>query len=115
MRRMSRMEEERRPQFLIVALLILTLVVFGGAIYLQRQSADLRNRAQSPAKQPISIPTSRMSEGIELPEFTARDTEGRETRIAVRGDGNTLLFIFNPTCNLCEAGMRAWVSVSKKL
>jgi peroxiredoxin len=109
------MEEERRPRILLAALSVITLVVFGAVIYLWRQHAAPRNRARNSADQPTSIHSKRMSEGIELPEFIARDTQGREARIAARGNGITLLFIFNPACDRCEAGMPAWIKVSKKL
>src|SRR5262245_16710586 len=112
---LSRMEEERRPRILLAALSVITLVVFGALIFLWRQHAQPRNRTRNSADQPTSIHSKRMSEGIELPEFTARDTQGREARIAARGNGITLLFIFNPACDRCEAGMPAWIKVSKKL
>ncbi|MGH9838014.1 MAG: hypothetical protein ACREEM_04445 [Blastocatellia bacterium] len=38
-----------------------------------------------------------------MPELTARDTEGREVRVASRGNGATLLFIFSPTCDRLAA------------
>jgi peroxiredoxin len=109
------MEEERRPRILLVALSVITLLVFGAVIYLWRQRAEPPNRARYSADQSTSIHSKRISEGIELPEFTARDTQGREARVAARGNGISLLFIFNPACDRCEAGMPAWIKVSKKL
>ncbi len=109
------MEEKRPMRFLIPALLIVALAACGAAVYFWRQNVELRNRAQSSGDQSASTSTQRMREGYELPEFTTRDTEGREARIAARGTGNTLLFIFSPGCDRCEAGMPAWIKVGKKL
>jgi peroxiredoxin len=109
------MEEKRLSRFLIPALLIITLLACGAAIYLWRQNAELRNRTQSPGDQSASTHAQSVREGYELPAFITRDTEGRESRIAVRGAGNTLLFIFSPACDRCEAGMPAWIKVGKKL
>ena len=109
------MEEKRHSRFLIPALSIIALAACGAAIYLWRQNAELRNRAQPPGDQSTSTSVQRVREGYELPEFNTRDTEGRETRIAARGNGNTLLFIISPTCDRCEAGIPAWVKVGKKL
>ncbi len=109
------MEEKRFLRFFIPALSIITLLACGAAIYFWRQSVELRNRTQSPGHQSKSTGVQSLREGSELPEFTARDTEGREARIAARGNGATLLFIFNPTCDRCEAGMPAWIKVGKKL
>jgi peroxiredoxin len=109
------MEEKRSLRVIIPVLSIITLLACGAVIYLWRQNVELRNREQSPANQPASNQAQPMREGNELPEFTTRDIEGRETRIAARGNGNTLLFIFNPGCDRCEAGMPAWTKASKKL
>jgi peroxiredoxin len=109
------MEEKRSLRFFIPALSIITLVACGVAFYFWRQNVELRNRTLSPGDQSQSTGAQSMREGNELPEFTVRDAEGREERIAARGNGVTLLFIFNPTCDRCEAGMPAWIKVGKKL
>ncbi len=109
------MKEKRPSRFLIAALLIVMLGACGAAIYFWRQNANLRNRERSLGDPSTSAHAQLVREGNELPEFTARDTEGREARIAVRGNGNSLLLIFSPGCDRCEAGMPAWIKVSKKL
>lgn len=109
------MEEKGHSRFLVPALLVVTLVACGAAIYFWRQNVDLRNRERSPGDPPTSANARLVREGNELPEFTARDTEGREAQIAARGGGNTLLLIFSPGCDRCEAGMPAWIKVSIKL
>jgi peroxiredoxin len=109
------MKEKRHSRFLAPSLLIITLVACGSAIYLWRQNVELRNRERFSGDQSASTKAQHVREGYELAEFTTRDTEGREARIAPRGASNTLLFIFNPTCDRCEAGMPAWIKVGKKL
>ena len=109
------MEERRKSRILIPALLLVTIVACAIAFYLWRQNVELRSRTETPGNDEASTRVQRLREGIEVPEFMARDTEGREARVASRGNGATLLFIFSPTCDRCEAGMPAWIKVSNKL
>ncbi len=87
----------------------------GTSIFLWRQNTELRRRAsaQGPANQGELV--ERVREGKQLPAFTGLDTEGREVRVAARGTGRTLLFIFSPTCDRCESGMPAWIRLNNRL
>lgn len=112
------MEAKLRSRMLVSFLSILTLGALGTAYYLWRQNAELQRRSQISSSEDKTNPVEsarRLQEGQTLPQFTARDTEGREVQVAARGNGNTLLFIYSPSCDRCEAGMSAWINVGKKL
>ena len=109
------MEKTRRSRLLALALLVTTLGAIGTAVFLWRQNAELRNRIQAGSTLAKEQAVRRIREGDELPEFTAPDTEGRNVQVAARGTGNTLLFIYSPSCDRCEAAMPGWAKVSSKL
>lgn len=96
-------------------MLLVTLVIaVAVALYLWRENAQLRRQVREPAAS--STPAvRRLQEGDRVPDFIARDTEGRQVHVSARGKGNTLLFIFSPTCDRCEAGIPAWAGVARKL
>lgn len=105
-----------KQRILIPGLVLLAVGALGTSIFLWRQNTELRRRAataQRPSNQ--GAPVERVREGNELPAFTGLDTEGKEVRVAARGTGRTLLFIFSPTCDRCEAGMSAWIKLNNRL
>ncbi len=93
------------------------LASVGASFYFWRQSVELRRRFESAHGRAVPTPESvrRVREGDRLPEFVARDTEGREVRVVPRGGKRSLLFIYDPKCDRCEAGIPAWSKVSDKL
>ena len=112
------MADKSRPKFLIVLLIVFIIAAAGAAVYFWRQNAELRNRLQASGPKPEeqSADVIRLvREGDELPEFTASNIDGQPVQVATRGTGNTLLFIYSPSCDRCEAGIPGWVRVSKKL
>ena len=112
------MADKARPKILIVLLIVFVTAAAGAAVYFWRQNAELRNRLQASGPKPgeQSADVVRMvREGDELPEFTATNINGQPVQVAARGAGNTLLFIYSPSCDRCEASIPSWVKVSKKL
>ncbi|HLG14067.1 MAG TPA: redoxin domain-containing protein [Blastocatellia bacterium] len=109
------MEKKRRPKSLVIALLVLTIGAIGTAVYLWRQNVELRSRIPAGPASANDESVRRVREGDELPEFTAPNTDGRNVRVAARGEGNTLLFIYSPSCDRCEAAMSGWAKVNDKL
>ena len=112
------MARKSRPGILVFILVGLVIAAVGALVYLWRQNAEMRGRLQTSGlkQDEKSSDTIRMvREGDELPEFTAMNTDGREVRVATRGAGNTLLFIYSPACDRCEAGIPSWIKVSNKL
>ena len=112
------MADKARPKILIVLLIGLMIAAAGAAVYFWWQSAELRNRLQAsgPKQEEQSADAIRMvREGDELPEFTATNIDGQKVQVAARGAGNTLLFIYSPSCDRCEAGIPGWVKINKKL
>lgn len=112
------MADKARPKVLIVLLISLMIAAAGTAVYFWRQNAELRSRLQAPGpkQEEQSADVVRMvHEGDELPEFTASNIDGQSVQVAARGAGNTLLFIYSPSCDRCEADIPGWVRVSKKL
>lgn len=112
------MEVKPRSRILVPLLLIVTLGALGAVFYLWRQNVELQRRSRMEGGHQKAAPLesiTRLREGAALTRFTARDTEGRPVEVAARGAGNTLLFIYNPSCDRCEAGMPAWIKVNHKL
>jgi peroxiredoxin len=102
-----------RLKIVIFISIILLIGAIAAVVYFWRQNAELRARLTSPGQANPAVRLLR--EGDEVPEFTARSTEGREVRVAARGSGNSLLLIFSPSCDRCEAGMPAWIKLSARL
>ncbi|MEW6736375.1 MAG: redoxin domain-containing protein [Acidobacteriota bacterium] len=106
-----------KPLILIVVLLF-AIAAIATAIYFRQQNVELQSRLEksnsSTTSQNLNT-IKRLREGDVLPEFTALDTEGREIHVAERGKGNTLLFIYDPNCDRCEAGIPAWVKTNDRL
>src|SRR6266545_1894466 len=100
---------------LVVGALLFLILGGGVSLYLWRQNVDLRSQLEAARVQrsETGMPR-RVREGDQLPEFVALDTGGREVRVAARGE-KTLLFIYDPKCERCEAGMPAWLKVQEKL
>jgi peroxiredoxin len=112
------MEQKTRFRATSIAVALVLVVAVAVGAYLWRENAELKKRLDaSNAARLDKAPDEvrRVREGDELPEFTARDTEGQDVKVAARGAGNTLLFIYSPTCDRCEAGFSSWVKVSQKL
>ena len=112
------MERNRPSRVLIPVLVVFIVASMGAALYLWRQNSELRSRLQSssPKQDEKSADIVRMvREGDELPEFAAMSIDGKEVRVAARGAGGTLLFIYSPSCDRCEAGIQSWIKVSNKL
>ena len=108
------MEQKPGSRTAVIVLSILVVAAAAVVLYFWRQNTQLRRQAQaSPTEK--APPVRRVSEGDQLPDFIARDTEGREVRVLSRGAGSTLLFIYSPTCDRCEAGIPAWIKVANKL
>ena len=107
------MTQKPRSRIALIGLTALLIVAAAAVYYFWRQNAELRRGATVANTQPQ--PVHRVSEGDQLPAFSARDTEGRELKVSARGAGNTLLLIFSPTCDRCEAGMPAWIKLAGKL
>ena len=104
-----------RPRIVILISILLVSAV-GAALYFWRQNVALRAQLTSSTLAGQDAQVVRLlREGDEVPEFTARSTEGREVKIAARGSSNSLLFIFSPACDRCEAGMPAWIKLSNRL
>lgn len=100
----------------VIIISILLLICASAVFYFWRQNVDLRARLKTSAPTDQATPPIRLlREGDEVPEFTARSTEGQEVKVAARGSGNSLLFIFSPTCDRCEAGMPIWIKLSNRL
>ncbi len=112
------MEQKTRLGILFVILMVFVVAAASAVVYFWRQNADLRDRLrvsdQKEKEKPADI-VRRLAEGDELPEFTAMNIDGREVRVTPRGAGNTLLFIYSPTCDRCEAGIPNWIKLSNKL
>lgn len=99
--------------------LVLLLGVFAGAataVYFWRQNLELRTRLENhrPATQQREA-VRRVREGDQLPDFVARSADGQEVHVAKRGSGASLLFIYSPSCERCEAGITGWTRVTQKL
>ena len=97
---------------------VLLLAAAGSAVYFWRQNVQLRSQipgAAGATSPPASESVRLVREGDVLPEFVARDTEGHEVRVAARGGGNSLLLIYSPSCDRCEAAIPAWVKAAGKL
>ncbi len=107
------MTQKPRSRIALIVLTALLVVAFAVVLYFWRQNVELRRSAQvaSTGSQPVR----RLSQGDQLPVFSARDTEGHEVKVSARGVGNTLLLIFSPTCDRCEAGMPSWIKLAGKL
>ena len=104
-----------RPR-IVIFISILLLICAIAAFYFWRQNVELRARLNASAPTREAAPPVRLiREGDEVPEFTALSTEGREVKVAARGFSNSLLFIFSPTCDRCEAGMPTWIKLSNRL
>lgn len=102
-------------KLLIAILLLMAVGGTGAAVYFWRQHSELQSRLEKPAVANPQNSIKRLREGAEVPDFTARDIEGREVQVAARGKGNTLLFIYDPKCDRCEAGLESWSKVNSKL
>jgi peroxiredoxin len=101
---------------IVILISILLLICASAAVYFWRQNVELRARLKTSAPAAQDAPAVRLlREGDEVPEFTARSTEGQEVKVAARGTSNSLLFIFSPTCDRCEVGMPTWVKLSNRL
>jgi peroxiredoxin len=112
------MEYKSRPRILIVLLVVFIIAAVGAAVYFWRQNSELRGRLQASGSKQEEKPADvvrMVREGDELPEFTAKNIDGQEVRVAARGAGNTLLFIYSPGCDRCGAGIQSWIKVSNKL
>jgi len=98
-------------------LFLLLLAGFGAAVLLVLENRRLRERIAllENRSAPPAAPAQPLREGVRVPEFTARDTEGREVRVGRRGQGSVLLFIYDPGCERCEEGMPAWGRLHDKL
>jgi len=97
---------------------VLLLAAAGSAVYFWRQNVQLRSQipgAAGATSPPASESVRLVREGDVLPEFVARDTEGHEVRVAARGGGISLLLIYSPSCDRCEAAIPAWVKAAGKL
>ena len=112
------MEQKERRRLLVPSLVVFIIAAVAVAAYFWRQNSQLRGRLEEliPAREQKPSDTVRMvREGDELPEFKSKDIDGQEVRVAARGAGNTLLYIYSPGCDRCEAGIASWVKVSNKL
>jgi peroxiredoxin len=105
-----------RHRIVIFISILLVVGAITAAIYFWRQNAELRAQlTSSPPAGQVAQEVRLLREGDEVPEFTARSTEGREVKVAARGSGNSLLLIFSPSCDRCEAGMPAWIKLNNRL
>lgn len=106
-----------RSRLLVGALLVAVLAFSAAAFYLWRQNVALKARLShvAPAAASENPAVRRVREGDQVPEFSARTTDGREVQVARRGAGNTLLFIYDPNCDRCEAAREGWSRVKSKL
>jgi peroxiredoxin len=112
------MEQKSRSRILILILVAFVVAAAGAAIYFWRQNAQLRDRLQASSPKQQAKPADvvrRVAEGDLLPEFTAVNIDGREVRVAPQATGNTLLFIYDPSCDRCEAGIPNWIKLNDKL
>lgn len=112
------MEQIKRSRILISILVVFVITAVGVAVYFWQQNASLRNRLQATSPKPEEKPAGLVRlvrEGDEVPEFTAVNIDGKEVKVAPRGASNTLLFIYSPSCDRCEAGIPSWIKVSNKL
>ncbi len=97
---------------------VLAVALAAVSIFQVRQAALLRLEIQSchAAAAGVGVPQAEpMRRGKELPAFTARTTEGEELRVAARGQGPSLLLIYEPGCPRCEAALPSWIELHDEL
>lgn len=106
----------------LIPLGTLALVSTLAAIALWRENQALRAQLSTPRAAeaaPTPLPPDQPAVvfriGNELPEFTARDTEGNELRVARRSGSKSLLFIFEPGCPRCAATLPGWIEIFDRL
>ncbi|MBI3650411.1 MAG: redoxin domain-containing protein [Acidobacteria bacterium] len=112
------MKPKSRSRILIGMVMLFLVAAISVAVYLWRQNTRLRERLQAATprqEEPASEPIRMVREGDELPEFTAPNIDGQEVKVAARGSRQTLLFIYSPSCDRCEASIPGWIKISNKL
>ncbi len=112
------MEQKNRSRIPISILVVFLITAVGVAVYFWRQNARLRDRLQTSGPKPEEKAADLVRlvrEGDEVPEFSAVNIDGKEVKVATRGENNTLLFIYSPSCDRCEAGIPSWIKISNKL
>jgi len=77
------------------------------------QIAALERAVPRETREAIRPPVLRL--GMAVPDFTARDTEGKDVHVAARGSARTVLFILEPGCPRCEATLPKWTQIFDKL
>lgn len=99
------------PWALVVGLAALALVGWRRAALLRLEVASCEAAARPAGAselEPLRL-------GKELPELTARSTEGEVIRVAARGRGPSLLLIYEPSCPRCEAALPTWIRLHDHL
>lgn len=112
------METKNRSRILVFSLVVFVIAAIGVAVYFWRQNVNLRDRLQATSPKPAEKPVDtvrRLIEGDEVPEFTAMNVDGQPVKVATRGANSTLLFIYSPSCDRCEASIPGWIKVSNRL
>lgn len=60
-------------------------------------------------------PERELEVGLELPEIETLDMDARPLKVAARGGGPSLLFIYEPACPVCEEALPRWIELHDRL
>lgn len=99
------------PWALVVGLAALALIGWRRAALLRLEVASCEAAARAAGASEVEP----LRLGREVPEFTARSTEGEVIRVAARGQGPCLLLIYEPSCPRCEAALPTWIRLHDQL
>ncbi len=97
-------------------LITIWLVVAGGLGVVQfLEYRSLTEKLKECGVEAGVLPEKEIAVGLELPTFETLDMDARPVRVAPRGEGPSLLFVFEPGCPVCEETLPRWIELYDRL